>query len=108
MPIEKIHKIKSMPELLNKELLKLKINFDSSDEILLGIQAKNLVLSKNATKMSLHYIVFATIISKKLEMMGIKSYLPDKNLPGIPESLLMGSFIHGKIFKKSQILGRWE
>jgi hypothetical protein len=28
-------------------------------------------------------------------------------IPGIPESLIKNSYIYGKIFKKSQILGKW-
>jgi hypothetical protein len=41
-------------------------------------------------------------------MMGHKFYPLEKSVPGVPESIIKNSLIYGKIFKKSQILGRWE
>jgi hypothetical protein len=40
-------------------------------------------------------------------MMGLKFYSLEKNVPGVPESVIKNCLIYGKIFKKSQILGRW-
>lgn len=40
--------------------------------------------------------------------MGLKFYSLEKNVPGVPESVIKNCLIYGKIFKKSQILGRWE
>lgn len=59
-------------------------------------------------KLPIHYIVFASIITKKLTQMGLKFYQLEKSVPGVPESIIKNSLIYGKIFKKSQILGRWE
>jgi hypothetical protein len=41
--------------------------------------------------------------------MGKKLYkCSSPNVPGIPETLVKNSYNFGKIFKKSQILGKWE
>ena len=103
--LARIHKIKSIPVLVIKNLLKLKISHNS-DELMVSV-SKELVGFKKE-RLPLHYIVFASIISCKLEMMGHKFYPLEKSVPGVPESIIKNSLIYGKIFKKSQILGRWE
>ena len=102
--LAKIHKIKSIPVLVSKNLLKLKISHNS-DELMVSVSKELMGFKKE--RLPLHYIVFASIISRKLEMMGHKFYPLEKSVPGVPESIIRNSWIYGKIFKKSQILGRW-
>lgn len=57
----------------------------------------------------LNYYIFAFVIQQKLLNMGKKLFkCQPPNLPGIPEALAKNSYNYGKIYKKSQILGRWE
>lgn len=59
--------------------------------------------------MPLNYFIFAFVIQQKLINMGKKLYkCSGPNVPGIPETLVKNSYNYGKIFKKSQILGKWE
>jgi hypothetical protein len=37
----------------------------------------------------------------------LKDNIQEK-IPGLPEEIVAGSFIYGKIGKKSQVLGNWE
>lgn len=57
----------------------------------------------------LNYYLFAFIIQQKMGNMGRKLHpCTAPSLPGIPETLTKNSFNFGKIYKKSQILGKWE
>ena len=31
-----------------------------------------------------------------------------EKIPGLPETLIKNAFIYGKIYKKSQVLGKWD
>ena len=67
--LNKIHKIKSIPVVVSKNLLKIKISHNSED-LMVSVSKEMMAFKKE--KLPLHYIVFASIITRKLEMMGQK------------------------------------
>lgn len=73
---------------------------------MIGVGKEIVVYKKE--RLSWHYVVFVAVVAKKLAMLGLKIYHLEKSLPGVPESVVKNSRIYGKIFKKSQIIGRWE
>ena len=67
------------------------------------------VKSRPFKSTTLHYFVFAWVVQQKLTNMGHKlRKCSAPSLPGIPASLTNGSFIYGRVSKKSRVLGKWE
>jgi hypothetical protein len=65
-------------------------------------------INKKIMNLPLHYFIFANLLQNKLVNMGKKLIkVQEPNIPGVPQIIAASSLIYGKIFKKSQILGKW-
>ena len=55
------------------------------------------------------YLTFAKIIKERLAVAGFSlKDKPQETSPGVPDNLIKSAYIFGKIYKKSQVLGKWQ
>lgn len=62
----------------------------------------------NKLELPANYHVFAKLVEEKVLSQGIKlKPCGFDKVPGTPEALVSNAYMHGKLFKKSQVIGKW-
>lgn len=102
--LKEFHKIKIIFEEVSPNVHRIKLSKIDQDEYFIAAS-----ISKEFLHVPVHYYIFSSILQQKLINMGLKlQKVGSSDVPGVPETIVKNSYIYGKIFKKSQILGKWE
>ena len=102
--IKSITKLKLMNETTNQKNFKIKLTYHNSVEVIIGVSG-----SEKKMNLPLHYYTMGKLIENRLSGFGVKVMdCLQENIPGIPEFVIANCRRYGRLYKKSQVLGKWD
>lgn len=73
-------------------------------EVIIGVSG-----SEKKMNLPLHYYTMGKLIENRLSGFGVKVMdCLQENIPGIPEFVIANCRRYGRLYKKSQVLGKWD